>query len=281
MRTREIHKIRNKKMKDKRGNSRFETKRARSNLLVSKRSQLAIFIIVALLIVVVALIIFLLWRRPTSGTITQDPQSYIETCIQENAEQAINILSEQGGDINPELNINYMGGNYTYLCYNQGNYHSCINQRPMLIEHLQQEITDYVEPKVNQCFQNLKTELEDRGYEISMAGATINTELQTKRAIVSVKRKFVMTRGRETKEFENFQAKIATPLYELAEISMEIVNQEAEFCNFENLGFMIIYPEYDIRKINYEGNLIYTVTDLQTSHSFKFAVRTCVLPAGL
>jgi hypothetical protein len=90
-----------------------------------------------------------------------------------------------------------------------------------------------------------------------------------------------MSRREETKEYEDFEVKISTPLYELAEISMEIVNQEAEFCNFENLGFMIIYPHYDIRKENYDGSLIYTVTDLPTGHSFKFAVRTCVLPAGL
>ncbi len=247
----------------------------------NKKGQIAIFIIIAVLIIIVAVVIFFLWRPPETTSISADPRGYIETCIKENSEQAILILSEQGGDINPELNLYYKENNYTYLCYNQGNYGPCINQRPMLIEHLQQEISNYIEPKVNECFQDLKAELEDIDYKVSMAGMSINTELQTKRAVVKVKRKFVVSRRDETRDFEEFEARISTPLYELAEISMEIANQEAEFCNFENLGFMIIYPDYDIRKENYDGSLIYTVTDLPTQHSFKFAVRTCVLPAGL
>lgn len=247
----------------------------------NRKAQITIFIIIALLIIVAALIIFLIWKGPTAPTTTADPQAYIENCIKENSQQAITTLSKQGGDLEPELNLTYMGQDYTYLCYNQGLYNPCINQKPMLIEHLQEEISKYTEPKVKECFQSLKTELEDKGYEISMAGMSIETELQTKMAVVTVNRKFTMSRRGETKEFENFQAKIPSPLYELAEIAMEITNQEAQYCNFENLGFMIIYPQYDIRKDNYEGNLIYTITDLETQQSFKFAVRTCVLPAGL
>lgn len=247
----------------------------------NKNAQVAIFIIVALIIVVAALLIFLLWRAPSTATMAADPENYIESCIEENTKQAISILSEQGGDIEPELSVSYMGDEITYLCYNQGSYKPCINQRPMLIEHLEKEIDNYVEPGVRECFQTLRKELEDRGYEISMAGMSVETELQSNRALVNVKRKFIMSRRDETRSFENFQGKTATPLYELAEIAMEVTNQEAEYCNFENLGFMIIYPDYDIRKESFDGSLIYTITDLPTQHSFKFAVRSCVLPAGL
>jgi len=267
-------------MKNKKANSGFDLN-IKNNLVKSKLSQVTIFIIIAVLIVLIALLIFFLWRPPSTTTITENPQFYIESCVKESAEEAIDILSRQGGDIKPELSLGFMGENLTYLCYYHGNYKSCVNQRPMLIEHLQDEISEYVEGNVSECFSSLKAELEDKGYTVSVAGMNVETELQPERVVVNVDRKLVISRRDETRTFEKFDSQAASPLYELAEIAMEIVNQEAEFCNFENLGFMITYPRYDIRKDSFEGSLIYTITDLETQHSFKFAVRTCVMPAGL
>jgi len=249
--------------------------------MVKNKGQVTIFIIIALIIVVVALLIFFLWNPPETATTIDNPQNYIESCIKESTEEAISILLRQGGDIKPELSLGFKEENLTYLCYYHGDYKPCINQKPMLIEHLQDEISSYIEKNVSECFNSLKEELENKGYVVSMAGMNLTTELQPKRVVVNVNRNLIITRRDETKNFEKFEAKIASPLYELAEIAMEIVNQEAEFCNFENLGFMIIYPQYDIRKDTFEGSLIYTVTDIETSHSFKFAVRGCVMPAGI
>jgi len=72
------------------------------------------------------------------------------------------------------------------------------------------------------------------------------------------------------------------PIYNLAEISMEIVNQEIVYCNFDELGYMILHPEYDIIKfITGSANTIYILTDRPSNIKFQFATRNCLLPPGL
>jgi hypothetical protein len=44
---------------------------------------------------------------------------------------------------------------------------------------------------------------------------------------------------------------------------------------------MRLNPEQHIKKINFEDNRFYRLTDRKTGVIFKFAVRNCVLPHGL
>ncbi len=250
-------------------------------LVKSKRSQVAIFIIIAILLVVAIVTIFMFWKPIVTRPDTSDPELYIKECMKDSIKEAVTLLPKQGGYIAPELTLLHKGENITYLCYNQGFYKPCINQRPLLIEYEEEGITKYIQGNISGCFSSLKKGLEDNGYDVSMGDMKIKTELQSKRVIVNAERKLTLAKGGATKNFNGFEVKVSTPLYELSEIAMEIVNQEAQYCNFENLGFMIIYPEYDVRKENVDGSLAYTIKDLETQQEFKFAVRGCVMPAGL
>lgn len=248
----------------------------------NRRGQVTIFIIIALIIVVAIVLIFVIWRKPTiSISPFADPSAYIEKCAKEATEEAISILAKQGGDIKPEGSVMYKSKNITYLCYNANYYTPCINQRPLLIEHIEKEITSYIEPKMRECFVSLKEELGKKGYEVSTGEMKIETELQTKKVVVTIDREFEMTK-QDTRKFEQFSAQLSHPIYELAEIAMEIANQEARYCNFDILGFMIIYPEYNVEKFR-TGNsdTIYTLKEIATEKEFTFAIRSCVMPAGL
>jgi len=247
-----------------------------------KKAQVTIFIIIALIIVVAIALIFVVWRKPvTTVSPTTNPEAYIEKCIKDYTEEAVKILSEQGGDINPEGNVMYEGKNITYLCYNANFYQPCINQRPLLIEHIEKEITNYIKPKMQECFSSLRTELEKRGYAVELDEMNATTELQTRKVIATIGRKLSITK-QDTKKFEEFKAQVSWPLYDLAKIAMEIANQEARYCNFDILGFMIIYPEYNVEKFR-TGNSdnIYTLKEVASGKEFTFAIRSCVMPAGL
>jgi len=249
----------------------------------SKKAQVAIFIIIALIIVIAIVLIFVLWRTPgVEVASATDPESFIEECVKEYAKEAISILAKQGGDIEPEGSVMYKSENITYLCYNANFYKPCINQRPMLIEHIESGITDYTRPKILACFSNLKKLLGEKGYEVNYGDMELKTELQTKRVSVTIGRTMEMVKGEETRRFEEFKAQVSWPLYDLAEIAMEIANQEARYCNFDVLGFMIIYPKYNIEKFR-TGNSdnIYTLKDITTGKEFTFAIRSCAMPAGL
>lgn len=246
------------------------------------RGQITIFVIIALIIVGVIILIFILWRRPTvTISPTENPESYIQKCLEDYTKEAIDLLSEQGGDITPEGSVTYQGKNITYLCYNLNFYKPCVNQRPMLIEHIEEQITDYLEPRMRNCFASLKEELEKRNYIIEYRGMNITTDLQTKRVVVTINRKLLMTKNQETRSFDKFRAQISSPIFDLAKVAMEISNQEAQFCNFDVIGFMITYPKWDIEKFRTgDSDVIYTIKEVSSGEEFTFAIRSCAMPPG-
>ncbi len=268
-------------LKSKRSYSRPDFCRYKM-LLKSKRSQVAIFIIIAILIVAAVLLIFIFWKGPAIERPSPfNPSTYISSCVKDSAKKAIPWISENGGSIEPKSSISYRSKKFAYLCYNANYYESCVNQQPMLIEHMEQELTGYIEPEVKDCFSSLQRELENQGYEFSMGLLKIETNLRPNRAVITTKRKVTISRGEETKSFTEFETKFSTSLYDLGEIATEIVNQETAYCDFDTLVFMLIHPEYDIRKKVIEDSNLYTLKSLETGDEFKFAVRSCVMPPGI
>ena len=81
--------------------------------------------------------------------------------------------------------------------------------------------------------------------------------------------------------FDNFDTRIPSDLYDLIGITRQIVNQEAEYCYFENNGFMMLYPTYNITKTSYRASKLYEVQHRHTKETMKFAVRSCPYAPGI
>jgi len=249
---------------------------------MNKRGQVAIFVILALIIVVAIILIFIL-RRPIDIMVIDEknPQAFIEKCVSDTVEETVYSLSLQGGDINPKGSVAYDGENITYLCYNANFYGPCANQRPMLIEHIEKELKDSTEGKISNCFETLKTDLEKK-YNVEMDEMILNIGLKPKQIVINIDRNLILTRGEDVRTFNNFNIILNNDIYDLAKIAMEIANQESEFCNFDTLGYMIIYPDYDLDKFRTgDSDTIYTIKNRKTNQEFVFAIRSCVLPPGL
>ena len=75
-----------------------------------------------------------------------------------------------------------------------------------------------------------------------------------------------------------------SPLFDLANIAREIVNQEAKYCNFEYLGFMLFYPRFNIDKKAVGSaettSKIYIIEDRATNKRLFIAIRSCAIPPG-
>lgn len=265
---------------NKKSNSHFDF--AINNILPkSKTSQITIFVILGLILIVGLIMVFLLINPPEIKVIDEkNPQAFIESCTKGAVEEAIDTLSKKGGDISPKGYISYNGTEITYLCYNENVYDPCINQRPLLIEHIEKEITNYITPIVTECFNDLENKLRN-SYDVESSGFKIETRLQSKNIAVKINRNIKITRGGEGREFNEFRMHLISPIYDFAKIGMEIANQESRFCNFDELGFMILYPNFDVTKfITGDADIIYVIKEVSTDQKFTFAVRSCTLPPG-
>ncbi|PIN90250.1 hypothetical protein COU57_04030 [Candidatus Pacearchaeota archaeon CG10_big_fil_rev_8_21_14_0_10_32_14] len=253
----------------------------------NKRSQVTMFVIIGVLIVVLILL-FLLLRGDIKPQISKktnfDPETYVDLCLEDDLTASLNKISSQGGYAESNLTINYGGKDVAYLCYNINNYQRCINQEPLLLRHLQNEIHDDIEEELKNCFLKLNDELEKEDFtaDISVDDLSFDVELVPDRVILKINNEFVISKDGEKRKLENIKVVKMSKFYDLSSVVQEIISQESWFCNFEQTGYMVLYPDYDIEKFRAEdSSTIYSIKHKTTNEEFVFAVRGCGIPPGI
>lgn len=157
----------------------------------------------------------------------------------------------------------------------------CVNQEPMLFQHLEDEIKDYISDEVTICFNDLETSLENRGYSVQKELRSFEVKLQPKRVVIETDSEITLTKAGETSKQEDFRIFVGSRLYEIAEVVLEIVNKEATACEFSHYD-MFLYPKFDINTIGptADSSIIYLVRHEDSNEEFRFAVRGCVVLPG-
>lgn len=258
--------------------------------MIKNKAQITIFIIVGIILVSLVVLFFLFREGGISEsrrTAEVNPNSFLDSCMEDKIKETTKILYSQGGYITNPLNITFKFSDeneysdISYLCYNQNYYFQCINQEPLLIQHLKREVHDYIYDDVRNCFDDLTMNLEKQGYVVDARYDGFEVELVEKKIVVNIDGELTLTKSEETLKKKDFEIIVPTKFYDLAIVVQEIVSQEAEYGNFDELGFMIIYPEFKIIKFKTGDSKIYRVKDKKTQEEFKFAIRTSVIPPRL
>lgn len=260
-------------------------------MLKSKRAQVSIFIIIAVLIFG-GIALFFVFSKQTIPETTQkseeNPENFLESCIEDKVKNAINEISFRGGYPDNKLSINFKFEedekyyNISYLCYSQRNYVRCLNQKPGFTEDIKKEVKKYISEGVEGCFNEMNSDFIEKGYETNTNYKDFEVEIIPKRVIVLTDSKLSLKKSGETSKQEDFIIEVASRLYEISFIVHEIVNQETRFCYAEDLGIMMVYPEFLIDKFKTEDSTtIYTVEHKDSKEKFRFAIRGCAIPPGM
>lgn len=211
---------------------------------------------------------------------------FLENCLEDSIKEAVNLISINGGHINPELTKEFKFDeeelkNISYLCYNQNDYEKCVNQEPMFFEHLKDEIKEYIQEDIKDCFDNLAFSLDKEGFVVVPDYNGFEVNFDEKKVDININGKIILTKAGKTLTQENFLVSVLTNLYGLAIVVQEIVNKEAEECNFDYSEFILLYPNFQIKKTKVlDNSIIYQVTHKESLEKFRFAIRGCVIPAG-
>jgi hypothetical protein len=217
----------------------------------------------------------------------QDPKTFIEECagiaLTESETRLLNA------NLHPNLTMNYIlysgeisGEKVPYLCSVSQFYTPCVNQEPMLMEKMRRYIESDVNSTVQKCFKKVDNDYRKRGFEVQAGNMSVRVEINKDTISASITRQMTIAEGDSKQSFDNFASEVKSPMYDLIRTAMQIVNYESTLCEFNNVGWMMEYPLISIKKFSASDQTkIYTLTDKDSEKKIKFAVKTCVLPAGI
>lgn len=269
-------------MVNNKSNSRFEFVEKLLNVPNSKRSQITIFIILALVIVAVLILIFLGRDRLPNVFVEEAPIDQIKSCVKNAAVNASAILRVQGGSINPTNYYSYQGYKVDYLCYTEENYKACVNQKPLLRQTIEEEFINYLIPKVNKCIEDVKTSLENKGYEVSSKKPAIGVSIVPEDISVSLKDINLVIKKTNVETYKTIKIDLDSKLYDFIMITSSIVNWEARYGDSESMNYMVYYPDLKVeKKKQSEGTTIYILTNRDSKENFIFATKSYTVPPGI
>jgi len=245
---------------------------------MNKRGQVTLFIIIA--IVILGAMVYLVYPRIKASLVPAAPASSVEKCMLPVITEAITKISKQGGSINPSLYYMYMDNKLEYLCYTREYYKTCVMQQPMLKYHIEQEIGNYVKETAVNCVNQLKEEMQSKGYSSVVNFKNVSVELTSSDVQVVVNVTAVFTK-QGTQSFNEFVVRKPSKIYDLVMMTMVIMNYEAMFGDSDTQTFMMYYPNLKIEKIKQgEGSKVYILTNRDAGEIFQFATRSLAWPGG-
>ena len=247
-----------------------------------KRGQVTIFIIVGIVIVVgiVAMFIFL-GKVEVDSPSDLGPKVFVDKCVRDVVEESVDKMLRNGGEILPSRAIAYKGDEWNYLCYQADYYKGCYNLHPMLEMQIEAEIVRDTEAEVQGCFNSMREDFENRGFDVGGGATEYSVDLLPKMVKISLSKRIDVSKAGASQSFENFDSEIISPIYELVQVARDVVDSESQYCNFEYNGYMLLYPRYDIRRVDYSGSKMYRLIDRRSGAEFRFAVRSCAFPPGI
>jgi len=246
-------------------------------IILNKRAQITLFVILGIIIVVAIIILaIVLSRLQKQQTDFINPKQYIETCIKEELPRPVDTIIDNGGFIEPKFSLMYNGTRYGYLCYTPNFWTRCNPVYPMLKSDIEKELQDYLDDKITGCFSRLKEWYEKQGYSVNIANPNLIIEIIPNKISAIARMRLEISKGSDVQVFDNFDTSVPSDLYDILSVATTIVSEEAKFCSFEYMGYTLANPKYRIRLIEYNDNHIYKIKITGSDREFKFATRGCI-----
>lgn len=252
----------------------------------NKKGQVTIFVIIGVVLVVAAIVIFMFWPQiRTSFAISSDnPEIFLKNCLEDEVNENLEIISLQGGSLSPQHYFIYDGNKVEYLCYQEENYIPCVVQRPLLKNHIENEISNSIQNTGGKCLDSLKENLEKRGYSVTLNKQEFETEILPGKVVISTNSSISAKKDESNYNYgsENkLNVILDNNLYELSTIAISIISSEVEYGDSETTNYMNYYRDLKVeKKEQSEGTRVYILTDTEREEQFMFASRSVVFPPG-
>lgn len=242
-----------------------------------KKGQVTLFIIVGILAVVAIIAVYLLMGRDGNVDYSgiESPRDSIRVCVEDLVKDSTEKIIYNGGQVNPTKSIMYMGESWNYLCYVEDRYANCENLHPMLELEVEREIERDTIAGVQNCFNSMREEYEDRGYTVKGGATQYSVDLVSGHVKINLEKDIKISSETGNIELKEFGTGITSSAYKLIQIARRISNDESVYCDFPYGDYMLLYPDYKITRTDYRDSKIYSLTDQLSGETMRFAIRSC------
>lgn len=249
----------------------------------NKSGQVTIFIILAILIISIVLILFV-YPVFFPADSTKNPDQYLKDCAKTSLEESESMLFDSNILIKGNFSnyMLYQSKKVPYLCSISEFYYPCIPQQPALLTEVGKTIDNKLSRDMGICFKSLSDSFEKQGYYIKSKNYSISLEMVSGRIKVDIGSNLILDRGKETVTVKETSLDYNSPLFDLIKLEQTIVNYESTACEFNDINWMRSDSSILINRFRASDQTkVYTIKDRNTEKQLNFAIKTCVLPAGL
>jgi hypothetical protein len=255
--------------------------------MISKRGQVAIFVILALVIgSVIVLFAFKDQVNSGIGTIFGSeftPRGFLAECIGDDLDLEIERLGKNAGydSLDSVGKVSYQGDEYAYLCYTTGSYLTCVVQQPLIKGNFEKSLKGIIEPKAEECLEKLKEEYRRKGFEVRADESIAEVSMNPGNVKIIFDTPITASKGEEVQRFDKLEIELKSDMYDLTFMAKSIIDFESTFGDSETTLYMQYYPDLKIDKIKLsDGTTIYKVSNVVSGEEFRFASRSLAWPEG-
>jgi hypothetical protein len=181
------------------------------------------------------------------------------------------------GFVNPVFTYSYGGEEFTYLCYTEEYYKTCVVQVPFLKNIFEEQAEKILKDKIDDCYSSSIADLRAQGFDVS--SGNVDYKVLIEPGVVRVQIEAPTTVG--SQKFVRFNIKLNSNIYDMVMIANSILQFEAQLGDSDVTSMMAIYPDYIIDKIKRsDGTTVYIIEDKILGTKFQFASKSLVWPAG-
>jgi hypothetical protein len=249
----------------------------------SKKAQVTIFVIIGIVIIGLAILVYLFYPkiRSTLGFAEENPSQFLQRCLEDDVLTNLEILSSQGGSLNPEHYYLYQDEKLEYLCYTEEYFLPCVVQKPLLERSIENEIEIAIQSQFNACLEDMKNNFEGRGYRVNIEEEGLDVELLPEFVGINFGSSITLTKGEDVQRYNTARANIRSDLFDLVSIAGSILNWEASYGDAETTAYMDYYRDLKVEKYKQsDGTTVYILTNRDSEDKFQFASRSVAWPPG-
>ncbi len=225
-----------------------------SNLLKKgislKKSQVTIFIIMAIVIIAGVSLFFLLKDRVRIDEIPQEfkpIEQHFLSCIETKTLAGISLLQEQGGYIylpdfepgsrfSPTSNyLNFLGTNIPYWHYVSGN--NIQKQQVPSVSSMEEQLENYLKENLNCDFSKYR----QQGFEVFLGDISPYVDIKENQVEVKIKSTLQSSFGDKNIEIREHKKKVSSNLGKFYNEAKKIYNKEKQNYFLENYTLDVLY----------------------------------------